>query len=278
MSWDFVFFFNHNCISQGTTRTHSCCFVLSWRVLNEISIDRSERQHKWEAKRMFNWTHVTEANITFTTKIRKATLVEGTKQPQEQSRQWQCQKESSKNGSGFIDMFCVYKNNLHKYTPHTHKHTHTHAQNKERRKKTHTFPFIWTSISIIIGMKSRKNLLKSASHFEIFGVRERDARLIKFLCFVITWINVSSWGLRCGCGTCLWNLLIAVAPVVPSLSGHIWVHTYVCFHMHIKIGEPNCTKLSYLNCSITDRFCVERKHNSPAWRCCCMLAKPAKYS
>lgn len=162
----------------------------------------------------------------------------------------------------------------------TRTNTHTHAQNKERRKKTHTFPFIWTSISIIIGMKSRKNLLKSASHFEIFGVRERDARLIKFLCFVITWINVSSWGLRCGCGTCLWNLLIAVALVVPSLSGHIlvWVHTYVCFHMHIKIGEPNCTELSYLNCSITDRFCVERKHNSPAWRCCCMLAKPAKYS
>lgn len=30
---------------------------------------------------MFNWTHVTEANITFTTKIRIATLVEGTKQP-----------------------------------------------------------------------------------------------------------------------------------------------------------------------------------------------------
>lgn len=28
------------------------------------------------AKGMFNWTHVTGADITFTTKIRKATLVE----------------------------------------------------------------------------------------------------------------------------------------------------------------------------------------------------------
>lgn len=172
-------------------------------------------------------------------------------------------------------MFSVYKNNLHKYTPHTHTHT---KQGKEEDK--HTFPFIWTSISIIIGMKSRKNLLKSASHFEIFGVRERDARLIKFLCFVISWINVSSW-VRCGCGTCLWNLLIANAPVVSSLSGHIWVHAYVYFHMHINIGEPNCTKLSYSNCTLPvlpTVFCVEHKHNSPAWRGCCMLANPAEYS
>lgn len=130
--------------------------------------------------------------------------------------------------------------------------TNTHTHTRQGKKNTHISIYMneykyYYSYEI---MKSCKNLLKSASHFEIFGVRERDARLIKFLRFVITWINVSSWGLRCGCGTCLSNLLIAVALFVPSLSGHIWVHTYVYFHMHIKIGEPNCTELSYLNCTL----------------------------
>lgn len=40
------------------------------------------------------------------------------------------------SSSGVIDMFCVYKNKSHKYTPHTYTHTPHKNIHNERNKHT----------------------------------------------------------------------------------------------------------------------------------------------